>query len=209
MPHLHKALSLAAIQNQYHMTKKLLDEIFSNSKITKCLIGLYDRNIRIDDFCVGYVIDFDNTFVVIQHVTKYGVRDGIHIKQTATLDKIETGSDYLKTCQILFENNELLPKQTTEKVQFSFSDNWQYHFLNDNSSIGELIAFDLIGEDFFNCGFLVDFDEDNFIIHLVGQSGQSQGTSIYHVIDISSFGIDTLECRKRKYLYNYRTKTGS
>ena len=208
-PNCIKPWTLCANQDKYQMTKKLLDEIFSNSKTTKSFIALYNRDIRIDDFCVGYVIDFDDTFVVIQHVTKYGVMDGIHIKQTATLDKIETESDYLKTCQILFKDNELLPKQTTEKVKFSFSDNWQYHFLNDNSSIGELIAFDLSGEDFFNFGFLVDFDEDNFIIHLVGQSGQSQGTNIYHVIDISSFGIDTLECRKRKYLYNFRRKTGS
>ena len=191
------------------MTKKLFDEIFSNSKKTKSLIGLYERDITIDDFCVGYVIDFDDTFVVLQHVTKYGVKDGIHVKQFATLNKIETESDYLRTCQILFENNELLPKQTTEKVKFSFSDNWQYHFLNDNSCIGELIAFDLRGEDFFNFGFLVDFDEDNFIIHLVGQSGESQGTNIYHLMDISSFGLDTLQCRKRKYLYSFRTKTGS
>jgi hypothetical protein len=191
------------------MTKKLLDEIFSNSKKTKSLIGLYNREIAIDDFCVGYVIDFDDTVVVIQHVTKYGVKDGIHVKQIATLDKIETQSDYLKTCQILFEDNQLLPKQTTEKVMFSFSDAWQYHFLNDNSCIGEFIAFDLRGEDFFNFGFLIDFDEESFIVHLVGQSGESQGTNVYHLIDISSFGLDTLQCRKRRFLYNLMTKTGS
>ena len=191
------------------MTKKLLKEIFFNSKKTKSLIGLYDRDITIDDFCVGYVIDFDDTFVVIQHVTKYGVKDGIHVKQFATLSNIETQSDYLKTCQILFEDNELLPKQTTEKVKFSFTDSWQYHFLNDNSCIGELIAFNLSGEDLFSFGFLVDFDEDNFIIHLVGQSGENQGTNIYHLMDIASFGLDTLESRKRKYLYSIRTKTSS
>lgn len=191
------------------MTKKLLAEIFSNSKKTKSLIGFYDRDITIDDFCVGYVIDFDDAFVVIQHVTKYGVKDGIHVKQLETLGQIETSSDYLKSCQILFEDNELLPKQTAEKVKFSFSDNWQYHFLNDNSYIGELIAFSLSGEDYFNFGFLVDFDENNFIIHLVGQSGENQGVNIYLLIDITSFGVDTLQCRKRKYLYNMRNKTGN
>jgi hypothetical protein len=191
------------------MTKKLLNEIFSNSKTTKSLIGLYNRDITIDDFCVGYVIDFDDTFVVLQHVTKYGEKDGIHVKQIATLDKIETQNDYLKGCQIFFETPELLPRQKNEKVKFSFSDSWQYHFLNDNSCIGELIAFDLRGEDFFNFGFLIDFDEDTFIIHLVGQSGESQGTNVYHLIDISSFGLDTLQCRKRGYLYNLKIKTSS
>ena len=191
------------------MNKKLLDQIFSNSKATKTLIGLYNRHITIDDFCVGYVIDFDDTFVVLQHVTKYGERDGIHVKQIATLDKIETQNDYLKGCQIFFETPELLPKQTNDKVKFSFSDSWQYHFLNDNSCIGELIAFDLRGEDFFNFGFLIDFDENTFIIHLVGQSGESQGINVYHLSDIASFGLDTLQCRKRRYLYNLKTKTSS
>ena len=191
------------------MTKKILDQIFSNSKRTRSLIGLYKRDITIDDFCVGYVIDFDDTFVVLQHVTKYGEKDGIHIKQIATLDKIETQNDYLNGCQTLLENRELFPTQTSQKVKFSFSDAWQYHFLNDNSCIGELIAFDLSGDDFFNFGFLIDFDQDNFSVHLVGQAGESQGTNVYHLIDIASFGLDTLQCRKRRYLYNLRSKTSS
>lgn len=188
------------------MTKKVLDQIFSDSKKNKSLIGLYNSGITIDDFCVGYVIDFDDTFVVLQHVTKYGEKDGIHVKQIASLGKIETQNDYLAACQMFFENPELLPRQTNEKLNFSFSDSWQYHFLNENSCIGELIAFDLRGEDYFNFGFLVDFDEDSFVVHLVGQSGESQGTSVYHLSDIASFGIDTLQCRKRSYLYNLKTK---
>lgn len=191
------------------MTKKLLDEILSISKRTRSLIGLYDRHVTIDDFCVGYVIDFNDTFVVLQHVKKYGQKDGIHVKQITTLDKIETESDYLKACQLFLEDPELLPKQSSEKVKFSVSDDWQYHFLNDNSCIGELIAFDLRGEDFFNFGFVIDFDQDTFIIHLVGQSGESQGTSVYHLIDVASFGLDTLECRKRRHLHNLKTKTSS
>jgi len=191
------------------MTKQVLNEIFSQSKSTKSLIGIYNRDIGIDDFCVGYVIDFDDSFIVIQHITTFGQKDGIHVKEISTLEKIETESDYLKTCQILFENQKLLPEQTIENVKFSYSDSWQYHFLNDNSCIGELIAFDLKGEDLFNFGFLIVFDEENFIIHLVGQSGENQGSNVYHLIDIASFGLDTLQCRKRKYLYNMKAKASS
>ena len=191
------------------MTKNVLSEIFSNSKNTKSLIGLHGRNIGIDDFCVGYVIDFDDLFVVVQHVTKYGIKDGIHVKQISALEKIETEGDYLKTCQIFLENPQLLSKQIVEKAIFSFSDSWQYHFLNENSCIGELIAFQLNVDDYFNFGFLIDFDEDNFIIHLVGQSGESQGTNVYHLLDLASFGLDTLECRKRRYMYKRRQQASS
>ena len=191
------------------MTQKVINEILSDSKDRQQLIGLHDSNIGIDDFCVGYVIDFDDTFVVVQHITKYGVKDGIHIKQLSALERIETEGEYLKSCQILFKSPDLLPKQTIKNAAFSFSDSWQYHFFNENSSIGELIAFELSGEDFFNFGFLIDFDEDHFIINLIGQSGEGQGTNIYHLNDIASFGLDTLECRKRKYLYKLKQEASS
>ena len=189
------------------MNKKILSEVFSKSKDTKSLIGFYEADTSIDDFLVGYVIDFDDNIVVFQHVTKYGIKDGVHIKQIETLEKFETQSDYVKTCQILFENNELLPKQSIENVKYSFTENWQYHFLNDNSCIGELIAFDLSGEDYFNFGYIMDFDEENLIVHLIGQAGESQETNVYHIMDISSFGLDTLQCRKRNYLHNLKKKT--
>ena len=185
------------------MSKTITKEIFLKSKSEKSLIGIYTRDIGIDDFCVGYVIDFDDMFIVIQHISKYGQRDGIHIKQILTLEKIEVETDYLLSCQILFDNQKLLPDQTIEKVLFSNTDSWQYHFFNDNSCIGELIAFNLKGEDYFNFGFLIDFDQDNFSINMIGQAGENQGINVFHLTDISSFGLDTLNCRKREYLYNF------
>ena len=183
------------------MTNEILNNALSNSKETKTLIALHSSGIQIDDFCVGYVLDFDETFIVIQHVTKFGFEDGIHVYQIARLEKIETDTLYLKSCQLFFANKKLLPSQTIKKTKFPFSDSWQYDLLNDNSYIGELIAFQIGGSDFFNLGFLIDFDATNIIIHLIGQSGESQGTNIYHLVDVVSFGIDTLECRKRKCLY--------
>ncbi len=191
------------------MTMRILKEIFKKSKKTKKIIGIYERNIQYDDFCVGYVIDFNENFLVIQHVTKLGIKDGIHIKEILTIEKVETESEYIRTCQLLFDNPELLPKQITNRVKLSSNDSWQYHFFTDNSCIGELIAFSLKGDDLFNFGFLIDFDEDNFIVHLIGQAGESQETNTYHIIDINSLALDTLTCRKRNCLFQLRKNASS
>lgn len=191
------------------MSNQVLSSILIDSKKTKKIIGFFEKEIGIDDFCVGYVLDFNDNLVVIQHITKYGTKDGIHIKQISSLLRIETDSDYLKACQTLFEKPELLPKQTHKNCKFPSSDSWQYHFLNVNSCIGELIAFELSGEDYFNFGFLIDFDENNFSVHLVGQSGESQGTNVYPLIDLASLGLDTLQCRKRRLMYDLRKKASS
>jgi len=183
---------------------RILKEIFQKSKKTKKLIGIYTRNIQYDDFCVGYVINFNENYLVIQHVTKYGIKDGIHIKEILTIEKVETESEYIRTCQLLFDNPELLPNQIINRVKLSSNDSWQYNFFTDNSCIGELIAFGFKGDDLFNFGFLIDFDEDNFIVHLIGQAGESQETNTYHIIDINSLALDTLTCRKRKCLFQLR-----
>lgn len=191
------------------MTMRILKEIFQKSKKTKKLIGIYARNIQYDDFCVGYVIDFNENYLVIQHVTKYGIKDGIHIKEILTIEKVETESEYIRTCQLLFDNPELLPKQIINRVKLSTNDSWQYHFFTDNSCIGELIAFGFKGDDLFNFGFLIDFDEDNFIVHLIGQAGESQETNTYHLLDINSIALDTLTCRKRKCLFQLRKNSSN
>lgn len=170
------------------------------------MIGLYNREVVTDDFCVGYVLDFDENFVIMQQVTEYGEKDGILIKQIETLNKIETRNDYLNGCQTLLKNPHPLPAQTSANVKISPSEVWQYHFLNENSILGEMMSFDLIGDEFYNFGFLVDFDEENIIILLVGQGGESLGRNVYQLSDIASFGIDTLQCRKRRYLYNLKKK---
>jgi hypothetical protein len=186
------------------MANEVLSNVLNNSKQKKTLIGLH--NSGEDDFCVGYVLDFDKSFVIIQHVTKYGIEDGIHVIRIEDLEKVETDTDYINACQLVFENPDLLPKQTIKKTKFPFTDSWQYDLLYSNSYIGELIAFQLSGSDFFNFGFLFDFDENNIIINLIGDAGENQGTNVYHLIDISSFAIDTLQCRKRRYLYDIKSK---
>jgi hypothetical protein len=190
------------------MTNEILSKILFHSKKTRTLIGLH-RIGNPDDFTVGYVVDYNDSFVVIQHVTKYGVEDGLHIEKLAKLEKIETDEDYIKSCQILLKNQNLLPKQSMKKVKFNFSEAWQYDLLNNNSYKGELIAFELDGENLFNFGYLVDYDEVNILMHLVSESGISQGTNVYHLEDIISFGFDTMQCRKRKTLFNLKKKASS
>jgi len=91
------------------MTEKVLNEIFSDSKNTKSLIGLHIRNIGIDDFCVGYVIDFDELFVVVNTCQNMELKTEFILNKFRHLKKLTEG-DYLKTCHIFLENLKLLTK---------------------------------------------------------------------------------------------------
>ena len=190
------------------MKNTVLSNLLFESRQSKSLLELHKRNNGLDDFCVGYILDYDDTFIIFQHVTKYGIEDGVHVEQISDLDRIEAHGAYLKACQALLATPEILPAQTTKQIAIPLNESWQFNLLNSGSYIGDLIAFELGGEGLFNFGFLIDLDEDHIVVHLVSEAGESQGTNLYRIIDISSFGFDTLQCRKRRAMYNLRL-TGS
>lgn len=182
-----------------------MNDILSNSKLRKTLIGFHESGID-NNFQVGFVLDFNEEFILFQSVNRFGVKDGIHTVKTSNLEKIEIDTFYIRGIQVLFENHNLISNQITNKATISFSESWQYDFLNENSLIGELIAFQMGGAEFYDFGFLIDFDEEYLSVNLIGDSGENQGMSVYHLIDIDAFGLDSLECRKRKQLYFYNKK---
>lgn len=190
------------------MNNKIVNNILSDSKLRKTLIGFYECGIE-NNFQVGYVIDFNEEFILYQHLNKFGVKDGIHTVKLSNLERIEKDTSYIRGIHILFEKNDLITKQTTNRAKLSLSATWQYDFLNENSLVGELIAFQLDGSEFYNFGFLIDFDLENIIVSLISESGENQGISVYHLVDIEAFGIDSLQCRKRKHLYFSNNKTNN
>lgn len=190
------------------MNNRIVNDILSDSKLRKTLIGFYESG-NDDNFQVGYVLDFNEESILYQHLNKFGVKDGIHTIMISNLEKIEKDTYYIRGIQLLLENNDLISKQNTNKAKLSPSENWQYDFLNENSLIGELITFQLGGSEFYNFGFLIDFDLENIMVSLISESGENQGKSVYHLIDIVAFGIDSLQCRKRKHLYFSNNKANN
>ena len=74
-------------------------DIILKSKETKTLIGFnfYGSD---NGFYCGYVLEFNDEFVIIQHFSKFGINDGILVHKLSDIKYFETETDYV---QILVE----------------------------------------------------------------------------------------------------------
>jgi hypothetical protein len=181
---------------------QMIENILQESKDKKSLIGL--NYYRGEGFYCGYVLDFNDEFVVIQHFSKFGIPDGLLVHKIADIKYFEKETEYLKGIKLLLRNS--IQKQT-----YSLPDNKELTegFLSlFQSFIGNkeyLIKFELNdGEIYF--GFVEWCDEENFSIIQVDIDGLL-GKAIFRLEDIKAYWIDDLESRKRKIIY--QSKNGN
>ena len=81
------------------MSESILFEILKKSKENKEIIGIWKYNDD-DGFWAGYVNDYNEELVTIQHFTKYGKSDGIIIERIENIKSVLNAVKYLKNCEI-------------------------------------------------------------------------------------------------------------
>ncbi|MBC7748727.1 MAG: hypothetical protein H7Z76_09170 [Methylotenera sp.] len=187
------------------MKNKILDKILSHSKKTKSIIGVRKYNDG-DDLLVGYIIDYTDTLIVLQHITKYGVEDGLIVEKIENIETFESDDDYVKSYQFLFENESKILKQTVKSIKLPNGDNWQYELLKMKFDNGKLVTVELNNDDLVTHGYIVDFDENNLQFKPIDKLGNNEGITIYKLSDISGLAIDRLESRKRQTFYDWKKK---
>ncbi len=185
------------------MNNVILNNIFSESKKDKKLIGLRKYN-NSGDLWVGYVVDYNDTLVVLQHVSKFGLEDGLVMEKVFNIESFETDTEYIKAYQYLFENPHKIASQTVEKFIAPVSDNWQFDLLYQFGS-EKIVGVEINNDDVYY-GLIVDFNEEYLHLRSITDVGQDEGTSIYKLTDITALYIDRLENRKRHAFYEWRKK---
>lgn len=185
------------------MSKSILVDILQKSKENKEIISIWKYNDD-DGFWAGYVKDFNDELVVIQHYTKYGKSDGIIIEKIEEIKSIDFDDDYAKTLKYVIENSSLIDKEDEFKIKLSDNENWQEEILKQVEGQKEIIvSIEINGSDSYS-GFIVFVSESDFIINCVGKFGEDEGKVIYKIEDVTSVRVNDLEGRKRKLLYNWR-----
>lgn len=182
------------------MKNKLLFKALAYSKKNKSVIGV--RKYGDDsEFYVGYIIDFSDELIFLQHLTKYGVEDGIIVLRTEDIESFETEDDYVKAIQYLFDHPEKLPKQSVKALKAGKYDGWQYHFLKAVFSSNSIITIEINKGELETNGFILDFDEAFLKLQPISNTGASEGENFYKLEDITSISINKLESRKREALF--------
>lgn len=185
------------------MSESILIDILQKSKDNKEIIGIWKYNDE-DSFWVGYVKDFNEELVVIQHYTKYGKLDGIIIERIAEIKSIDFNDDYTKSLKYIIENSALLENDNDFNLKLNDSEDWQLEVLKQTEGNKDLmVSVEINGSDYYS-GFVLIVSETDFILNMVGKFGEDEGRTIFKIEDVTSFRVNDLDDRKRKLLYNWR-----
>jgi len=182
----------------------ILNEILEKSRLTKELIGIwkYDDS---EKFWCGYVVEYNESLIKLQHFTKYGKHDGVIIIPIHEIQSIDFNDDYARAMQVIIDYSTELEKQNKLDFNISENENWRYETLKQLESSSEIMAnieFNQNNDSF--AGFIIKVDEDNFVLHCIGEIGEDEGMVIYKIEDINTIKINDMLCRKRTMLHKWR-----
>jgi len=188
------------------MSSRIIGEILTYSQETKTVISIRKRN---DDshVWIGYIVDFNDILFVLQHISPLGIEDGLVIERIDNIDNFETEDGYTKAIQILFEQENKIPKQLVRKAEITNDENWQYEILKSGFDQGKLITVELNNSETVNYGYVLDYDDISLQLTTVDKMGEEDGTQLFRLADITSLTVDRIEGRKRHLLHDLRKKT--
>ena len=182
---------------------EIITKILERSKLNKELLGLWKYNEE-DSFWCGYIIDYNETLIKIQHYTKYGKPDGIIIAQLANIKSVDFDDDYAKAMQVVIDYADEIEKETNFYINLSENDNWDFEIIKKlEGNFDILSSIEISNSDYFS-GFITEVTETDFIIRCVGKMGEDEGSVIYKIEDITGFKINDFDYRKRCLLYKWR-----
>jgi hypothetical protein len=181
------------------MDKKIINEIFESSKKEKSLLGIwtYDDG---DGFWSGYVIDYNEDFVQLQHYTQYGKPDGSIIEKIDNIESIDYNDDYANSLQYIIDNTIELDKEDEIIQSLPSKENWQFKYLSEHLNKDNRVVRITLKEDVTYCGFVTKIDQETVVMNLIGKLGEDQGYSMFKLVDISCVRINDIENRKRLLL---------
>ena len=182
---------------------EIITKILEKSKLNKELLGLWKYNDE-DSFWCGYIIDYNETLIKIQHYTKYGKPDGIIIAQLANIKSVDFDDDYAKAMQVVIDYADEIEKEANFDITLSENDNWDFEIIKKlEGNFDILSSIEISNSDYFS-GFITEVTETDFIIRCVGKMGEDEGSVIYKIEDITGFKINDIDNRKRCLLYKWR-----
>lgn len=177
--------------------------ILEKSKNTKELLS-FTKYRDDESFWCGYVVDYSEEFVAIQHYTKFGKSDGIIIHPLDTFQRIDFNDDYSKAMQCVIDYSEVIYTPNKVKFDFGLNENFYANIIKQFLRETNFIISVQINNDQYSTGYIHEIAETDFSMICVGKMGEDLGISILKIEDITSVQIDDIDNRKRNLLYKWR-----
>jgi len=182
---------------------EITTRILERSKLNKELIGLWKYDDE-DSFWCGYVIDYNESLVKIQHFTKYGKPDGIIISQISSIQSIDFDDDYAKAMQVVIDYANIIEKEDIIDFPLSEEKNWDYEFIKHlEGNYNTLTSVEINNSSYYS-GFIVEVSATDFVLKCIGKMGEDEGSVIYKIEEVTGLKINEIDNRKRSLLYKWR-----
>lgn len=175
-------------------------DILEKSKKENKIIGLnfYGTD---EGFNCGYVLEYTDEFVILQHFSKFGTADGIVTLSLSDIKFVETDTAYLNGIELLIKRQKEILTQTFHlKSKNEFKNNFTSLFESFIGNKDFIIKFELDDDEVY-FGFIEWCDEDYFSIINIDLDGAVIGKATFRFEDLKVYTVDDLECRKRKVLF--------
>ncbi len=177
---------------------KSFKEILQKSKETKEILSIYFYGDDDSDFWAGYIEDYNDELISIKHFTKYGVPDGIIVKEIANLKRIDFEDDYTKALQYIIDNSAELHKEEPFKMPLTKDEN----LLKQVVGTENIVRLEI--DDDYPCGFITRLSDEDLTLHWIGEEGEDYGKSVFKIEDITTIRVNDIAARKRKMLFQWR-----
>jgi hypothetical protein len=184
------------------MSESILFDILKKSKENKEIIGIWKYNDD-DGFWAGYVKDYNEELITIQHFTKYGKSDGIIVERIENIKSVDFDDDYAKAMQCLIDYSSELDKDEHFEIELNDNEEWQIGILKQLEGTDRIARLEINGSDYYS-GFITKLSESDLILHCVGKMGEDEGTVFYRIEDVTAVRVNDIENRKRVMLFNWR-----
>jgi len=162
-------------------------EILNELKKTEELCSIYSDGNNTDKFSVGYVMDIDETYYVMESIDPYGKTDGLFCKIIENIVFIEKETIYLEKIMKLnkFYKQQRYPKYELQKDPLLSL----LKFAQKNSKV---CSFELCESSKDNMVGIINEITDEFIeIECFNDYGKNDGTAIVELGKISSVSCDS------------------
>lgn len=178
------------------------DKTLQYSKNNQSIIAIYN-DAGGNNFWAGYILDYNDEFFTLQHISKFGKKDGILIEPFYNINRIDV-DDYCKCLNYLKEHHQELDNESAIEITATTDDNWMFQFLKQLENQTDFISRIQLNNDSRYSGFIRNITETDFELKCVGSEGTDEGSLFFKIDDVSSLRMNDLEARRRLLLYNYR-----
>jgi len=192
-----------SLQTNKTMNSSLLNNILLKSQENRELISIWQYNSDRSSF-VGYVTEINEEYIGFRHYTRFGKPDGIVFIKVANIKTIDFNDDYTKVMECLIEYSSIIDQPSDFEITLNHSGYWQFEAVKQLCNVkNQISSFEVNGSEYFT-GFVIDFSEEDFILHCVGKNGEDLGNAIFKVEDVSEVRVNDIDDRRRLLLFNWR-----